>query len=194
MTVTSRHVGGRGRPQDVSTWGERTQSFPCIIRRETVTFRLQKYRNGGQLWVVNVFSYTIHAQTDSSPSCFPLAPFLFFSFYCDVSEARSYFASTIQQATEADWLTRARDLKFSETFKFWSPSHIPVTFAKTFPVPSGTSRSITVFMTARQPSISLARWIQSNTPSPMFLRFLLSLSSHVCIVPSSCHFLSGFQT
>jgi hypothetical protein len=25
-------------------------------------FRQQKYRNGGQLWVVNVFSYTIHAQ------------------------------------------------------------------------------------------------------------------------------------
>jgi hypothetical protein len=41
-------------------------------------FRLQKYRNGGQLWVVNVFSYTIHAQTDSSPSCFPHALSIFF--------------------------------------------------------------------------------------------------------------------
>jgi uncharacterized membrane protein YqaE (UPF0057 family) len=41
-------------------------------------FRLQKYRNGGQLWAVNVFSCTIHAQTDSSPSCFPLALSIFF--------------------------------------------------------------------------------------------------------------------
>jgi hypothetical protein len=70
-------VGGRGRPQGDSTEGERTQSFPCIIRCETVRFRLQKYRNGGQLWVVNVFSYTIHAQTDSSLSCFPLALSIF---------------------------------------------------------------------------------------------------------------------
>jgi hypothetical protein len=36
----------------------------CTIRCETVRFRLQKYRNGGQLSVVNVFSYSIHAQTD----------------------------------------------------------------------------------------------------------------------------------
>jgi hypothetical protein len=41
-------------------------------------FRLQKYRNGGQMWAVNVFSYTIHAQTDSLPSCFPLALSIFF--------------------------------------------------------------------------------------------------------------------
>jgi hypothetical protein len=39
---------------------------------ETVTFRLQKYRNGGQMWVVNVFSYTIHAQTDCWQSRSPL--------------------------------------------------------------------------------------------------------------------------
>jgi hypothetical protein len=49
--------------QGDSTLGERTKSFPCTIRCETVRFRLHKYRNGGQLWVVNVFSYTIHAQT-----------------------------------------------------------------------------------------------------------------------------------
>jgi hypothetical protein len=68
--VTSRLVGGRGRPQGDSTWGERTQSFPCIIRCEN-TSRLQKYRNGGHLWVVNVFSYTIHAQTlgHRAPPC-----------------------------------------------------------------------------------------------------------------------------
>jgi hypothetical protein len=72
-----RHVGGRGRQQDDSIWGERTQYFPCIIRCEN-RFRLQKYRNGGQLWVVNILSYTIHAQTDSSPSCFPLALSIFF--------------------------------------------------------------------------------------------------------------------
>jgi hypothetical protein len=44
--------------------GEHNECFPCIIRCETVRFRLQKYHNGGQLWVVNVFSYIIHAQTD----------------------------------------------------------------------------------------------------------------------------------
>jgi hypothetical protein len=71
LTVTSRQVGGRRKLQDDSTWGERTQSFPCIIRCETVTFRL--------LWVVNVFSYTIHAQTDCWSSCFPLALSIFFS-------------------------------------------------------------------------------------------------------------------
>jgi hypothetical protein len=49
MTVRTRHVGGRGRPKDDSTQGEKTQPLPCIIRREIVTFRLQKYRNGGQL-------------------------------------------------------------------------------------------------------------------------------------------------
>jgi hypothetical protein len=54
-TVRSRHVGGRGRPQDDGIEGERTQSFPCIIRCETVSFRMQKNRNGGQLRVVNVF-------------------------------------------------------------------------------------------------------------------------------------------
>jgi hypothetical protein len=42
-------VGGRGRPKNDSTEGEKTQSFPCIMRCETVTFRLQKYRNGRQL-------------------------------------------------------------------------------------------------------------------------------------------------
>jgi hypothetical protein len=50
---------------------ERTQCVPCIVRRETVRFRPQKYRNGGQLWAVNVFSYTIHAQTvgHRAPPC-----------------------------------------------------------------------------------------------------------------------------
>jgi hypothetical protein len=32
LTVISRHVGGRGRPQDDSTYGQRTQSFRCNIR------------------------------------------------------------------------------------------------------------------------------------------------------------------
>jgi hypothetical protein len=41
-------------------------------------FRLQKYRNGGQLWVVNVFSYTIHAQTDCCQSRSPLTLSIFF--------------------------------------------------------------------------------------------------------------------
>jgi hypothetical protein len=71
-------VGGRGRPKDDSTEGEKTQPFPCIIRCETVRFRLQKNRNGGQLWAVNVFSYTIHAQTDCWQSRFPLTLSIFF--------------------------------------------------------------------------------------------------------------------
>jgi hypothetical protein len=64
-----------GRPKDDSTEGQKTQSFPYTIRCETVRFRLHKYGNGGQLWVVNVFSYTIlvHAQTDCWPSRSPLA-------------------------------------------------------------------------------------------------------------------------
>jgi hypothetical protein len=35
-------VGGRGRPKDDSTEGEKTQSFPCSIRCETVRFRPQR--------------------------------------------------------------------------------------------------------------------------------------------------------
>jgi hypothetical protein len=69
--------------------------FRFIRRCETVRFRLQKYRNGGQLWVVKVFSYTIHAQTDSSPSCSPLALSIFSPSYCDVSQARSYLACIV---------------------------------------------------------------------------------------------------
>jgi hypothetical protein len=42
-------------------------------------FRLQKYRNGGQLWVVNVFSYNINAETDCWPSRFPPCFFHIFS-------------------------------------------------------------------------------------------------------------------
>jgi hypothetical protein len=71
-------------------------------------FRLQKYRNGGQLWVVNVFSYTIHAQIDCWQSCFPLALSIFSPSYCDVSEARSYFASTIQQSPAAGFGHRGK--------------------------------------------------------------------------------------
>jgi hypothetical protein len=66
-------------PQGDSTWGERTQSFPCTIRRENI------FRNGGQLWVVNVFSYTIHAQTVGHRAP-PLALSIFFPSYCDVSK------------------------------------------------------------------------------------------------------------
>jgi hypothetical protein len=77
FTDRYRHTRGRQeRPKDDSTEGVKTESFPCIIRYETVRFRLQKYRNGWQLWAVNVFSYTIHAQTDCWPSP-PLAPSIF---------------------------------------------------------------------------------------------------------------------
>jgi hypothetical protein len=41
----------------------------------------------------NVFSYNIHAQTDSLPSC----PFhLTFPSFSDVAEAQSYSASTVR--------------------------------------------------------------------------------------------------
>jgi hypothetical protein len=39
LTVTSRHVGGRGRPQGDSTWRERTKSFPSSIRCENSCFQ-----------------------------------------------------------------------------------------------------------------------------------------------------------
>jgi hypothetical protein len=87
----------------VRTWISQTQSFVCTMRCETVRFRLQKYRNGGQRWVVNVFSYTIHAQTESSPSCFPLVLSIFSPSYCDVSQALSYFASAIQIKSTHYW-------------------------------------------------------------------------------------------
>jgi hypothetical protein len=51
--------------------------------------------NGWQLWTVNVFSYTIHAKTDSSPSCSPLALSIFFSFSLWRFQQRSYFVSNI---------------------------------------------------------------------------------------------------
>jgi hypothetical protein len=57
-------------------------------------FSLQKYRNGVQLWVVNVFSYTIHAQTHFAVAL-PPCPFHIFPSFCDVSQARSYFASSV---------------------------------------------------------------------------------------------------
>jgi hypothetical protein len=77
LTIRSRHVGGRGRPKDDSTEGEKTQSFACIIRCEAVWFRLQKNRNGRQLWVVNVFSYTIHAQNVDHRAALLLFPYFF---------------------------------------------------------------------------------------------------------------------
>jgi hypothetical protein len=77
LTVRTRHVGDRGRPKDDSTEGEKT--IICLYYTTWNRFRLQKYRNGGQLWAVNVFSYTIHAQTVDNrappllfPSFFPL--------------------------------------------------------------------------------------------------------------------------
>jgi hypothetical protein len=43
----------------------------------------------------NVFSYAIHAQTDSLLSCSPL-PFPFpFPFYCDIAKPQSYSAATV---------------------------------------------------------------------------------------------------
>jgi hypothetical protein len=76
LTVRTRHVGGRGRPKDDSTEGEKT--IISLYYTMWNRFRLQKYRNGGQLWVVNVLIYTIHAQTDCWQSCSPLTLSIFF--------------------------------------------------------------------------------------------------------------------
>jgi hypothetical protein len=72
----SGHLGERERPQDDSR--ERENTMLSLYYMTWNRFRLQKYRNGGQLWAVNVFSYTIHAQTDCWPSRFPLALPIFF--------------------------------------------------------------------------------------------------------------------
>jgi hypothetical protein len=95
-------------PLEVDTWewGEDRKAiaheerelnpFLVLYDVKTFRFRLQKYRNGGKLWVVNVFSFAIHAQTDCWQSRSPLALSIFFPFYCDVFKARSYSASTIR--------------------------------------------------------------------------------------------------
>jgi hypothetical protein len=67
---------GRGDRKTIAQC-EKTQVFSCIIRCETVRFRLQKNRNGGQLWVVNVSNYTIHDQTD----CWQSRSLLLFSTF-----------------------------------------------------------------------------------------------------------------
>jgi hypothetical protein len=73
-------------PLEVDTWeagGDRKTIAQNTILSLYYTmwnsFSLQKYRNGGQLWVVNVFSYTIHAQTHCWKSRSPLALSIFFS-------------------------------------------------------------------------------------------------------------------
>jgi hypothetical protein len=68
--------GGEDRKTIAQT--ERERSPFLVLYDVKVRFRPQKYRNGGQLWAVNVFSYTIHAQTDSSPSCSTLALYILF--------------------------------------------------------------------------------------------------------------------
>jgi hypothetical protein len=79
--------------QGDSTLGERTL---VLFDVKTVRFRLHKYRNGGQLWAVNVFSYTIRAQTVGHRA--PPLPFLSFSpltMTFPKLSVISYFASTI---------------------------------------------------------------------------------------------------
>jgi hypothetical protein len=94
LTVTSRHVGGRGRPQGDSTWWERTQPFPCTIRCEN-RFRLQKYRNGGQLsskCFQLYYTCSDRLLTIALPSC----PFHLISPLTVTFPKLSYFASTIR--------------------------------------------------------------------------------------------------
>jgi hypothetical protein len=57
-----------------------------------------------------------------------------------------------------------------------------------------TRRFITAFTTARQRSLSWARWIHSTPPKPISLRSILIPSSHPRLGLSSGLFTSGFPT
>jgi hypothetical protein len=65
---------------------------------------------------------------------------------------------------------------------------------KNFPKIHVTRRFITVFTRAFHWSPYWARWIQSIPPHHIHLRSVLILSSHLRVVLSSGHFLSGFPT
>jgi len=56
----------------------------------------------------------------------------------------------------------------------------------------GTRRFITVFTRARHSPISWVRWIHSTPSEQIYLRFVLILSSHLCLVLPIGLFPSGF--
>jgi len=58
-----------------------------------------------------------------------------------------------------------------------------------FPAFYGTRRFITVFRTARHWSVSWARWIQSTPSHTVFVRSILTSSSHLLLGFPSCIFL-----
>jgi hypothetical protein len=58
----------------------------------------------------------------------------------------------------------------------------------------GTQSFITEFTTARHWSPSWITWIQSATPHPVTLRWILILSSYLCLGLQSGLFLPGFPT
>jgi hypothetical protein len=59
---------------------------------------------------------------------------------------------------------------------------LPKQLVKKCPASYGTRKFITVFTTARHWSLSWARWIQFTLLNTISLRFVLILSSHLCLV------------
>jgi hypothetical protein len=92
LTVISRHLGGRGRPQGDSTWGKRTQSFLVLYDVKQIQAAEVSQRRTAVSSKCFKLYYTC---SDCWPSRSPLALSIFSPSYCDVSQALSYFASTI---------------------------------------------------------------------------------------------------
>jgi hypothetical protein len=78
----------------------------------------------------------------------------------------------------------------------WSRVHLEkltgLQLVKNFPTFYGTWRFITTFTSAHHLSLSWATSIQSITPHPTYWRFILILSSHLCLGLPSSLIPSGF--
>jgi hypothetical protein len=107
-----------------------------------------------------------------------------------VSEARSYFASTIQTATKADWLTRTRDSRCAEPSKTLPPSYMSRTLGRQL------SRQL-AHKAQSMRSIPEDNTTRRNTPEDSYLHICSSenLKSHLDLMPKlgvrgTCHFMA----